>query len=246
MPDAPNEWFVDWFDSPYYHILYNSHDKSEAEKFINKLVNFLPVSAENNVLDLACGKGRHAIYLNNLGMNVTGYDLSPKSIEYARQFENDKLHFEVHDMRDKLPPSQFDIILNLFTSFGYFESDEDNIKAICAVAEGLKPGGKLVIDFFNTTKVLKKLIPRYTLNIQGVAFHISKKYYQGYIYKDIRFAEKGNDYHFHEKVKALTREDFAKYFKQAGLKIISLLGNYNLEQFSIEKSDRMIFVTEKK
>jgi len=245
MPNVSKDWFVEWFDSPYYHILYNSHGTTEAENFINKLVKFLPITPENNVLDLACGKGRHSVYLNKLGMKVTGVDLSPNSIEFAKQFENDRLHFNVHDMREKLESENYDIILNLFTSFGYFEGDDDNKISISAIAEGLKPGGRFVIDFFNTNRVLKKLIPRYTLKIQGISFNISKKYYQGYIYKDIRFHDDGKDFHFHEKVKALNREDFAKYFKAAGLKIISLLGNYNLDQFILEKSDRMIFITEK-
>ena len=241
---VPKEWFADWFNSPYYHILYNAHDKTEAEGFINNLVKFLPINSTQNVLDLACGKGRHAVYLNNLGMNVTGMDLSSSSIEFAKKFENDRLHFEVHDMREPLEVEKFDIILNLFTSFGYFEGDEDNKKAIGAIANGLSKGGRFVIDFFNTYKVLKNLIPRYTLNIQEIDFHISKKYIQGYIYKDIRFNDGGKAFHFQEKVKALSREDFAKYFRSAGLKIISMLGNYKLHQFN-ERSDRMIFVTEK-
>src|SRR5688500_2509825 len=121
MAQPEQEWFSTWFDSPYYHILYNNRDEQEAEQFMDKLLAYLHPKPHEKVLDLACGKGRHSVYLNQKGFDVTGIDLSEQSIAYARQFENERLHFAVHDMREVYQPETFDFILNLFTSFGYFE-----------------------------------------------------------------------------------------------------------------------------
>ncbi|MFN3940966.1 MAG: YkgJ family cysteine cluster protein, partial [Chitinophagales bacterium] len=82
--------------------------------------------AVSKILDLACGKGRHSIYLNQLGYDVTGADLSENSIKEASKFANEKLHFKVHDMRIPFE-EKYDAIFNLFTSFGYFENDADNL-----------------------------------------------------------------------------------------------------------------------
>ena len=78
------------------------------------------------MLDLACGKGRHSIYLNKLGYNVIGADLSKNSIQFAKEFENNRLHFVEHDMRNPLE-KKYNAILNLFTSFGFFENDAEDI-----------------------------------------------------------------------------------------------------------------------
>ena len=97
LKDIEN-WYTSWFDSPYYHILYKNRDDKEAGLFMKNLTSFLNLSTSSKILDLACGKGRHSKYLNQLGYHVTGIDLSPQSIVYAKQFENDKLFFEEHDM----------------------------------------------------------------------------------------------------------------------------------------------------
>ncbi len=94
IPDTQTkEWFSEWFNSPYYHILYKNRDGNEARFFIDNLIGFLEISSRNRVLDLACGRGRHSVYLNSKGFRVVGIDIAPGNIAYARQFENDRLHF---------------------------------------------------------------------------------------------------------------------------------------------------------
>ena len=131
------EWFESWFDTNYYHILYKHRDFSEAEEFMQNIISYLKIGKDALLLDLACGKGRHAIYLNSLGFNIIGSDLSKNSIDYARQFENDRLRFEVHDMRDSFK-TKFDAIFNLFTSFGFFDDDNDDIIILENIKKGLK------------------------------------------------------------------------------------------------------------
>ena len=131
------DWFTSWFDTPYYHILYKERGFDEAHNFMENLTSYLNIPEEAKILDLACGKGRYSVYLNSIGYDVTGLDLSPHSIEHAKQFENETLHFDVHDMSQPYS-QQFDAVFNLFTSFGYFENEEDNLNTIKAIKANLK------------------------------------------------------------------------------------------------------------
>lgn len=239
------EWFGEWFDSPYYHVLYKHRDMKEAEAFIDHLIAYFQFSKNNLIRDLACGKGRHAIYLNKKGFDVEGLDLSPQNIAFAKQFENERLTFHVHDMRFPWKSEKVDYILNLFTSFGYFETKGENQQAISAIAEGLNKGGKLLIDFLNPYTVINNLVPDEIKRISGIDFHIQKFLRGEYIVKDIQFEDKGVQYKFQERVKAIRRVKFLEYFDHANLELIDIFGDYKLNPYIAEKSDRMIFVLRK-
>jgi len=152
------KWYADWFNTPYYHLLYRNRDASEAKKFMDNLTQHLSLQSNETIMDLACGKGRHSLYLNSLGYEVTGVDLSKNSIDFAKKFENERLKFDVHDMTQNYS-EQFNAVFNLFTSFGYFENEEDNIKTIKAIKANLKDYGIGVIDFLNADYVLDNLVP---------------------------------------------------------------------------------------
>ncbi len=237
------EWFGEWFDSPYYHVLYGHRDYNEARYFIDNLSVHLNIRPEDQIMDLACGKGRHSIYLNEKGYNVVGLDLSEQNIEHAKQYENERLRFQVHDMRKPYAEDKFNYVLNMFTSFGYFETKQEHEDAICAVAKALKSDGKFVLDFLNPYTVINHLVEEEVKLIEGIEFHIIRDVSDnGYILKDIRFEHKCKSYHFQEKVKALRRSDFLDYFKTAGLIVKELFGDYDLNAYQAEKSERMIFV----
>lgn len=241
MELAEKNWYSSWFDTPYYHILYKDRNDEEAQEFMQNLVTFLDLPKKASILDLACGKGRHAVYLNQLGFDVTGVDLSENSISYARQFENDSLHFFTHCMCEPLE-RRFDAVFNLFTSLGYFEDEKDNLESIKAIKMELKPGGYGVIDFMNVEKVLNQLIPAEVKTVEGIDFHITRQLSKGYILKNIRFEDDDEEYSYTEKVKALTLEDFLGYFKKAGIQLLHVFGNYQLEKFDAENSDRLILI----
>ena len=234
-------WYSSWFDSPYYHILYKDRDQEEAQGFMNHLTAFLQLPNKAEILDLACGKGRHSIYLNALGYDVIGADLSSSSIAYAKQFENDTLHFKEHDMC--LPfPKKFDAVFNLFTSFGYFEAEEDNLRTIKAIKAELKSGGCGVIDFLNAETVIKNLVASETKEIDGISFHIEKYMKDGHIIKDIHFEHNNIPYNFTERVKALTLKDFQNYFSEAGVTLKHCFGDYKLSPFDAATSERLILI----
>jgi SAM-dependent methyltransferase len=245
MAQQDIEWFSKWFDSPYYHILYKDRDFQEAQLFMDRLLSYLHPKAHEKILDLACGKGRHSLYLNSKGFDVTGIDLSEQSIAYAKEFENEHLHFDVHDMRQVYKHEHFDFILNLFTSFGYFESETENVVALHAIAESLKHGGKLVIDFMNTDKIIEHLVAEEEKVVDGLKFRITRKLENDFIVKSIMFHDKGKDFHFEERVRALRMDDFMEYFRMAQLRLVEIFGDYNLNPYNREESNRMIFVLKK-
>lgn len=239
-------WFKEWFDTKYYHILYKNRDFKEANFFISNLVNHLHVPEDSKILDLACGKGRHSIFLNGLGFSVEGVDLSEQSILKAKEYESARLKFATHDMRELYKENEFDFVFNLFTSFGYFESEDENQKVVNAMALNLKESGTLVIDFLNAEKVINNLVEKEVKNINGIEFVITKELKNRFINKNINFSDEGVDYSYTESVKALYLEDFENYFIKAGLKIKSVFGDYHLNTFDKQFSDRLIFICDKK
>ncbi len=235
------QWYSSWFDTPYYHILYKDRDHEEAQLFMDNLTNYLNLPENGTILDLACGKGRHSLYLNSKGYKVTGVDLSENSIAYAKQFENETLHFEVHDMC-KPYHQQFDAVFNLFTSFGYFEKDSDNLKTIEAIQANLTEFGFGVIDFMNTHYILENLVTEDVKTVESIDFHQARSLEDGYIIKDISFTTEGETFKFQEKVKALTLADFEKLFEAAGVHLLDVFGDYKLRKFQKSQSERLIMI----
>lgn len=239
--DDNQNWYSSWFDTPYYHILYKDRNYREAQIFMDNLTHYLNLPEKAKVLDLACGKGRHSIYLNQLGYDVLGADLSENSIAEASKNSNDTLHFKVHDMREPFE-ERFDAIFNLFTSFGYFENDDDNLTTLKAIKESLSEYGFAVIDFMNVAQVVDTLVPEETKTVDEIDFHIKRYVEDGHIFKEIDFEDKGRKYHFTEKVKALTLKDFQDMMDEAGIYLLDIFGDYKLKKFHKTESERLIMI----
>lgn len=240
---SKKDWFTDWFNTKYYHILYQHRDDYEAQTFMNNLATFLKIPKGNSILDLACGKGRHSIFLNSLGYQVTGVDLSINSIKHASQYKNQQLDFQVQDMR--LPfPFKKDAVFNLFTSFGYFEDDKDDIRVLENIKNCLNKNGVAVIDYLNVTKTIEHLKADETVLLDGIEFHITREVKNGFIIKKIEFTVEDEYHSYYERVKCLDKPSFEKYIKQAGLKIKHIFGDYNLNPFDEKKSSRLILILE--
>jgi SAM-dependent methyltransferase len=241
MTKHKKQWYASWFDTPFYHILYRDRDHDEAQSFMDTLTHYLNLPEQGKILDLACGKGRHSMYLNALGYDVTGVDLSENSIAYAKSFENETLHFHVHDMCQPFD-QKFDAVFNLFTSFGYFDNDENNLKTIKAIKADLNEFGFGVIDFMNSNFIIEHLIPKDSKTIQNIVFKQKRYVKDGYIFKDIQFNYKSEVYNFQERVKALTLEDFESLFEQAGVYLLDVFGDYKLRKFDKNSSERLVMI----
>ena len=239
------EWFEDWFDTRYYHLLYNYRDEREAELFIDKLLDNLHPSPESRFLDLCCGKGRHSLYLNKKGFMVTGIDLSAQNIAHAKQYENERLSFYIQDMRKTFCVNGFDYVFNLFTSFGYFENEKDNVNSVRTIANALKKGGHLVLDYMNSSSIKTCIAKEELREEQGIKFKVSKEIKDGFIIKHIEVNDKGKKLHYKEKVRLLSLGDFENYFAKNKLKITSVFGDYKLNNYIEQESDRLILIVVK-
>ncbi len=240
-----NPWFQEWFDSPYYHLLYQDRDESEAEYFLSNLLKYLQLSIDSRILDMACGNGRHAAYLADQGYEVVGFDIADAQIKAAKHKARSNLRFFKHDMQKPFQLGKFDLILNLFTSFGYFEEDETHQQVLNNVASSLNPGGLLVLDFMNVHYILNNLKPTETQYRDGVTFYINRYPENGFVKKRILVDDHGRFHHFKEKVRALELENFEEYLKEANFTIQKLFGNYDLDRFDPGHSERLIIIAEK-
>jgi len=239
--DKKTEWFQNWFDTPYYHLLYDHRNENEAEFFMKNLIRFLDLKKGDKILDLPCGKGRHSFFLNTQGFNVTGADLSKNSINTARNFENENLKFTIHDMRDPLS-GKYMAIFNLFTSFGYFNDEQTNVKVLKNFKNAILMNGHVIIDFLNIKKVEKELIPEQKFTKNGIEFHITKLIKNDFLIKDIYFNTDGREHHFTEKVQCLTLDKMKEFAHIANFKVEHVFGDYNLTSFDEYHSERLILV----
>ena len=239
------EWFKSWFNTPYYHLLYGNRNNEEAAFFLDNLLKHVNLPPAAQCWDLNCGKGRHSRYLNKKGYEVIGTDLSEESICYAKQQESDSLHFYTHDMRNLFYANYFDVVFNLFTSFGYFKNKYDDERVFSSVSKALKPKGLFIIDFFNAACVLANLKTSDEKQVGEVSFHIRKRVENNIIIKEIIAEDKTGKHCFKEEVKAFTLANFTSLANKAGLKIKHCFGNYSLQEFDEHTSERLIIIFEK-
>jgi len=238
------EWFESWFDSPYYKLLYQHRDEIEAASFIKKLLKEIHLEKGSKILDIPCGNGRHSVVMAELGYDVSGIDLSERNICEALLNELPNLHFFEHDMRAPLFKNQFDLAMNLFTSFGYFDSEEENNKVMQSISQSLKPGGILVIDFFNKMKLVKNLKSTDKIKAAEVDFIIERKIENNFVNKSIHIKDGLKEFDFEECVQLLELKDFEKFYTPFGLITEKVFGDYELNVYD-ENSERLIILAQK-
>lgn len=237
------DWFTDWFNTPYYHILYKDRNDVEAQQFMRNITQFLALPEKALLLDLPCGKGRHSVFLNSLGYRVIGADLSENSIQFAKKFENSSLKFIIQDMREPFD-LQYDAVFNLFTSFGYFEEDSEDILVLQNIKNCLKENGYFVFDFLNASFVKDTLVASETKMVDGITFHIQRKIEDGFILKHISFFADGEHHQFTESVKYLDLQKMIAFFEKVGLNLKHVFGDYQLLPFDENYSKRLILIAQ--
>jgi SAM-dependent methyltransferase len=241
------DWYKNWFGSPFYKILYQNRDALEAQEFVENLLGYLNPRPQSTMLDIACGEGRFARQLAGHGFDVTGIDLSIESIETAKAYEAQNLHFFTQDMRFPFYINYFDYAFNFFTSFGYFAHDRDHALAAKSFAAALKRNGILVIDYLNYEQVIANFVPEETVHRDDYSFHISRKLERHHIKKEISFIDREKRQRMYtESVAAFTLADFNKMFKNADMSLIGTFGDYQLGPYHPVDSPRLIMIFKKR
>ena len=242
------KWYEAWFDRDEYEIVYRHRDEEEAAKVIALLERVTRVDEGDSIVDVGCGRGRHAIRLAFHGYRVTGLDLSEQSILVARARARDEgveVRFVVGDMRTPLCNSCFDGAANLFTAFGYFEQEEEHQRAIDAMAESIKPGGWLFQDFLNADYVRETLVADDQRTEDDVQIVQRRRLENGRIRKTITLSRNGEDHSFEESVRLLELSDFMDMYSRAGLTLMGVYGDYDGHPYG-PGSPRMIMHSVKK
>jgi SAM-dependent methyltransferase len=241
---AEKEWYKAWFNSPFYHKLYFERDENEAQKFLLRLIEHLEPSAGSRILDVACGRGRHSRFLAAQGFDVTGIDLSFDSIEYAKQFEKENLHFYQHDMRLPMWVNYFDYAFNFFTSFGYFATRREHDNAVRTIAKSLTPGGVALFDYLNVHYVEERLVHDEIKTLDETQYEIHRWMDEDHFYKKIGVTNPSLEApkEFCEKVAKLSLGDFTDMLSFQNLQVTEVFGDYELNSYDVRKTPRMIVV----
>lgn len=244
---AATEWFKDWFNSPYYHRLYFERDEAEAKKFIDALLGFLKPAPHSKILDVACGRGRHSRILAAHGFDVTGTDISTDSIAFAKQYETDNLQFFMHDMRLPFWVNYFDLAFNFFTSFGYFNTKREHDDAVRTIAQSLKPGGTLVIDYLNVHYSEDRLVHDEHKKIGDTEYEIHRWQDEDHFYKRMVISDPEllHTVTFTEKVKKFSLGDFTEMLAYQKMQVTEVWGDYQLSAYDVRKTPRMIVCAKK-
>lgn len=245
MPETT--WFKEWFNSPYYYLLYFQRDQAEASLFIDKLIDHLKPQAGCRMLDVACGKGRYSVQLASKGFEVTGIDIAEDSIVEAKEKETENLQFFLHDMRLPFWVNYFDYAFNFFTSFGYFNTRREHDNSIRTIAQSLKPNGYFVLDYLNTHYAEDHLVHKSEKQVDDVNYYITKWFDETHFYKKIVVEDDILDepLEYTEKVAKYTLGDFTDMFAFQGLQIQEVYGDYLFNSYDVKKSPRLIMIAKK-
>jgi SAM-dependent methyltransferase len=239
-------WYEEWFDTPEYDVVYSRRDDEDARRLLRLVLEVTDLPVGRRVLDMACGRGRHSIQLAKAGYEVTGVDLSPRAIDIARKKAaslSPAIDFRVGDMREAPCSSCFDMVVNLFTSFGYFDDDDQNARAIAAMAEALRSGGWLVQDYMNGDYWSRNFVPFDERSEDGLVLKQRRWVEENRLNKEITIVAGAGDLErrFTESVRLYGLDDFRRMYSSAGVVIEQVLGDFEGRPFDSNSRRMIIF-----
>ncbi len=242
------EWFESWFESEEYLKVYKHRDENEARLLVNSIISIIGIKSSGKILDLACGAGRHSIEFAKKGFSVTSVDLSKNLLDIANK--NAKaagvnINFIRNDIRYFSIDEKFDIVLNLFTSFGYFESDEENFNLFNTAYNHLNENGHFVFDYFNKKFLEKNLQPTTNLHLDDSEIIQKRRIEKGRIIKDIIIKKNGIEKTYNESVKIYGLDELKSRLISAKFKIKNIFGSFDGKKFDEDISDRIIIIAQK-
>lgn len=247
------EWFEEWFSHPMYLKVYLHRDTREAETCVNtilRITEFPAVQGSTSLLDIACGAGRHALAFARAGLQVTANDLSRYLLGIARDAarqENLPIVFTESDMRHIRQGRTFDLVVQLFSSFGYFDTEEEDRSVLRNVANMLEPGGWYVLDLINPAHLHAHFTPRSKKNVDNLSILEERTISANRVRKTITIEETGGkSFTFIESVRLYEQEAIKILLALEGFEIVFTAGNYEGVPFEERHSPRMMLFARKR
>ena len=223
-------WYDGWFGSDAYDLVYDHRDETEAEQLVDLVEREIQPDPDAHIVDVGCGRGRHARIFAGRGYRVTGVDLSEEAIAEARERTSDDgldVTFLQGDMRDPICDGCADGVVNLFTTFGYFQDDAENERALAAMTTALRPGGWFLQDFLNAPQVIDSLRPSDTRTVNGITITQRRWVEDARINKEITLTRNGDTETYRESVRLFTLDDLKRMYANVGLDLVATYGHYD-------------------
>jgi SAM-dependent methyltransferase len=242
------QWYREFFDDLYLRVYQPLEAPEQVRSEVDFIVKALDLPAGAKVLDLCCGQGRHSLELARRGFQVVGVDLSEALLYAARkraESEGLSVTFLHCDMREIDFADEFDAVINMFTSFGYLESEAEDEKVLGKVAQALKSGGKFLLDVVNRDRLVRDFQAREWhaadegwLVLEERTFdHLSGRMETRWVC----VARDGVRYERLSSVRLYTASELRTMLERAGLKVTNLFGDYDGSPYSWD-SQRLIVV----
>lgn len=246
------EWFERWFRNELYLKLYAHRDRTEAEHCVELILRAItnPASqAPRYALDLACGPGRHSITLARQGLHVTAVDLSPTLLGYAlataaKEGVEDHIRFLRSDMRHINFHQEFDLAVQLFTSFGYFDSPADDFLVLERVRAALRPGGYYALDLLNEEHLRNSLMNSSTKWVDNLEILERRQIVDDRVEKTITIHAGAEQMEFCESVRLYSPEIITLMLGDAGFAPVQWFGDYHGSAFHPHHSARMLVISQ--
>lgn len=241
-------WYEHSFGNDYLTV-YKHRDCHHAGREVLQMIEWLRLPQGAKVLDLCCGMGRHSFAMADFGYEVTGLDLSEILLAEAKNRDrSNRVRWLQGDMRRiPLPCVRFDAVVNLFTSFGYFDEDKENRKVLLEIERLLLPGGKWIVDFLNPDAVVSNLVPYSERRDGSVTIKEARAVENGIVKKQIAVLEPDNEPRsYTEQVKLYKLPDFERMLSGTSLVVSQIYGDYSGSPYQAATSPRLILVGKKR
>jgi cyclopropane fatty-acyl-phospholipid synthase-like methyltransferase len=242
------EWWRKYFSEDYLKLY--KHDEHETSRETEAITRMLQLKKGEHVLDLACGFGRHSVVLAQKGLKVTGYDLSEGFLKKARELADTievKLDLKQGDMREIPFSGEFDAVINIFTAFGFFESEKEDLKVLKGVHKALKPGGQFLMDVLNRENAQQISTPR-AWTQENHHFLLEERFFDHFrsrleITNRLILAT-GEVKEANYSIRLYTLTEMLGLFNSAGLVLTDVYGDFSGALYG-SASPRMILVAQK-
>ncbi len=251
--EASREWFEEWFNNPLYLKVYSHRDEAEANLCVETILavtGFDKATERVSVLDIACGAGRHAFAFARKGLKVSANDLSGFLLETAAkeaQKEGISIAFSGCDMRTIQLDRRFDLVVQLFSSFGYFESEQEDREVIRNVSTMLGPQGWYVLDLINPAWLRQKFMPHSEKTTGPLSIIEERTLSTDKVFKKIIIREAGRaEVSFTESMKLFTPESIKELLESEGFEVVRLSGDYRGSDYDMESSPRILIFSRKR